>query len=312
MRIWSVTNGLAGMRAQAAGVSRALGEILGADVLEKTVRSGGRIEQAEGDLPPDIAVACGSSAALPTLRLKRRFGTFTVFTQRPFFGQSFFDAVLRPRHDGPGGKNTLAITGSVGPVSGAVLQARREKALARFAGAQSPRIGVLLGGANRAFSFAPEDCARVRDAVVQMRAESGGTILATASRRTGADNIHVLGDGFLWEDGGDNPYLDILAAADILAVTADSVNMLSEACSSGRPVVIFPPVLRPGWRSGRAAVKFRNFHAELESRGLARMLPVAGGNLRGWEAWRETWKSPGLDETARAAEWLAGKIRARQ
>ena len=308
MRIWSVTPGLAGMRAQAAGVSRALGEILGAEVLEKTVRANGRIENADEDSPPDIAVGCGSSAVLPTLRLKRWFGIFAVFAQRPFLGESFFDAVLRPRHDGLGGKNTLAITGSVGPVSGAVLQARREKALARFAKAQSPRIGVLLGGANRAFSFSQEDCARVRDAVLQMQKESGGTILATASRRTGAENIRILGDGFLWEDGGENPYLDILATADILAVTGDSVNMLSEACSSGRPVVIFPPVLQPGWRSQQAAVKFRNFHAELESRGLARMLPAAGGSLRGWE----TWESPGLDETARAAEWLAGKIRARQ
>ena len=314
MQIWSITNDFAGMRAQALGLARALGEILGAEVVEKITP----IQNARTEAPPDVVVGCGSSAVFPTLGLKRKFGAFAVFVQRPFFGERFFDAVLRPRHDGPGGRNALAITGSVGPVSAASLRARRKSALARFDGAAAPRIGVLLGGANRAFAFSPPDCARIRDWALQMREETGGTSLATASRRTGAENIRVLGDDFLWKDGKngrvggsgweENPYLDILAAADILAVTGDSVNMLSESCASGCPVVIFPPVLRSGWRAGRVAAKFMHFHAELESRGLARMWPAEGGSLRGWEQW----KSSGLDETARAAEWLAEKIRARR
>ena len=289
------------MRAQAAGLARALAGILQAEVLEKTV------PLSAVDSPPEVAVACGGSAVWPALNLKRKFGSFAVFTQRPFFGESFFDAVLRPGHDGPGGKNSLAITGSVGPVSAEVLAARRASALARFGHPPPPRIGVLIGGANHAFSFSPEDCGRIRDSLFRARDElggGGGTILATASRRTGAENLAALRAGnFLQEDGGGNPYLDILAASDLLAVTGDSVNMLSEACSAGVPVLIFPPAARPGWRGRRAGLKFHKFHSELESRGLARLWD---GNLRGWAQW----KSPGLDETARAAKWLAEKIRA--
>ena len=297
------------MRAQALGLSRALGEVLSAEVLEKTVPLSQGWEERDGR--PDVVVGCGSAAVFPALNLKRRFGAFAVFAQRPFFGGWMFDAILRPRHDGTGGKNTLSITGAVGPVSGDVLEARRAAAVARF-GEGRPRIGVLLGGGNRAFEFSAAECLRVRGRVLRLREATGGMILATASRRTGAENVRALGDDFLWEDGLGNPYMDILAAADILLVTGDSVNMLSEACSASRPVLIFPPVVRGGFRARLAAEKFLAFHSDLESRGLARVWRgnerAAGGN--GGVDW-EDWESPGLDETARAAEWLAKKIRAR-
>ena len=292
------------MRAQALGLSRALGGILQAEVLEKTVPLPQGWEERDGR--PDVVVACGSAAIFPALNLKRRFGTFAVFTQRPAWGGFLFDAVLRPRHDGPGGKNTLSIVGAVGPVSGDALKARRAGAVARFGDGGRPRIGVLLGGGNRAFAFSAGECLRIRERVLRLREATGGTILATASRRTGAENVRALGEGFLWEDGLGNPYMDILAAADVLLVTGDSVNMLSEACSAGRPVLIFPPVARGGVRGRLAAGKFLAFHADLEARGLARVW--RGGE--GWEGW-ERWEAPGLDETARAAEWLAEKIRAR-
>ena len=118
------------MRAQAGGLSRALGEVLQAEVSEATTplaRGWG-----EGGGRPDVVVGCGSAAVWPALNLKRRFGAFAVFAQRPAWGGFLFDAVLRPRHDGPGGGNALSIVGAVGPVSGDALKARRAGAVARF------------------------------------------------------------------------------------------------------------------------------------------------------------------------------------
>jgi mitochondrial fission protein ELM1 len=40
-------------------------------------------------------------------------------------------------------------------------------------------------------------------------------------------------------EDGDNPYAGILAWADRIVVTPDSVNMISEACASGKPVHAF-------------------------------------------------------------------------
>ena len=217
-----------------------------------------------------------------------------------------FDAVLRPRHDGPGGGNALSIVGAVGPVSGDALKTRRGGGGCAFWGRGAAVDWGFVGrGESGVCVFGGGMFADSGSGVLRLREATGGTILATASRRTGAENVRALGEGFLWEDGLGNPYMDILAAADVLLVTGDSVNMLSEACSAGRPVLIFPPVARGGVRGWLAAGKFLAFHADLEERGLARVWREGEG-LEGLE----DWEAPGLDETARAAEWLAEKIRA--
>ena len=47
------------------------------------------------------------------------------------------------------------------------------------------------------------------------------------------------GTGFFWDGSGANPYFGILGSADVLLVTADSVNMITEACASGHPVYVY-------------------------------------------------------------------------
>ena len=334
MRIWSLTNGAPGMRAQASGLARALAEQLKTPgeplpvFSEKTIILGGlrknlREWESSPDSPPDVVIGCGRTAIMPVLALKWRTGAYAVFTQRPFWGGAFFDAILRPAHDGPGGRNTLSITGALSGITAEELASRRASALSRFGNPPSPRIGFLAGGSNRAFHWTPSAFQKIGEELLSARAKSGGTILATTSPRTGPENIRALesldGGTFLQNNpaggnignaGGDigdnignddNPYLDILAASDIFVVTGDSVNMLSEACATAKPVMIVRPPARPGWRATRSAKKFASFHAELTSRNLARM----------WSGKLESCPSPALNETSRAAAWLANKIRER-
>ena len=68
--------------------------------------------------------------------------------------------------------------------------------------------------------------------------------------------------GYFWNGTGDNPYFGILGSADVILVTSDSVNMVTEACASGRPVYIYE--LSGGSR------KFTRFHEALYLRGYAR------------------------------------------
>ena len=58
---------------------------------------------------------------------------------------------------------------------------------------------------------------------------------------------------------GENPYFGFLAHADAIVVTADSVSMTSEACSTGKPVYVAA-------LSGGSA-KFREFHRTLAQAG---------------------------------------------
>ncbi|MEO6146500.1 MAG: ELM1/GtrOC1 family putative glycosyltransferase, partial [Sulfuriferula sp.] len=90
----------------------------------------------------------------------------------------------------------------------------------------------------------------------------------------------------IWDGMGDNPYMGYLALADYLVVTADSVNMASEACFTGKPVFI------EGLTG--AHNKFEQFHCELQSRGYTRPFT---GELTDWHY-------PPLDETRRVASLL--------
>jgi hypothetical protein len=63
-------------------------------------------------------------------------------------------------------------------------------------------------------------------------------------------------------DDSDNPYPGLLAWADRIVCTADSVNMLSEACATHVPVFVLG--------QDRVRGKLQRFHAALRERGRVR------------------------------------------
>src|SRR5690606_30744735 len=80
-------------------------------------------------------------------------------------------------------------------------------------------------------------------------ARDGGSFLATCSRRTPEALAQRLRDAFrrwpgvFWANGldGINPYAGLLGWADRIIVTADSSNLLAEACAVGVPVYVHAP-----------------------------------------------------------------------
>jgi hypothetical protein len=158
-----------------------------------------------------------------------------------------------------------------------------------------PLVGVLIGGSNRVYRLTPAIMARL-GAQLAALAGNGYGIAITPSRRTGETALRALREGlhgtahFLWDGGGENPYLGLLAHADALLVTADSVNMVSEAAATGKPVYIVD--LEGG------SAKFQRFHALFRRKGIAR--PFAGAI--------EQWSYTPPDDTARAAAEIRRRL----
>jgi mitochondrial fission protein ELM1 len=127
--------------------------------------------------------------------------------------------------------------------------------------------------------------------VGKLAAALGGSVLATTSRRTGAEATEALGAGlgrslhllYRWGEPGANPYLGYLATADAIVVTSDSIAMISEACATAAPVFVALPEL--------AGIRHRRLIAALVKAGQVRPL---GRDLTGW-------KREPLDEAARVA-----------
>ena len=98
----------------------------------------------------------------------------------------------------------------------------------------------------------------------------------------------------IWDGTSENPYFGYLALADTIIVTSDSVSMVSEACSTGKPVY----VLDLEGRSGRIEA----FHRTLREAGMTRPFD---GKL-------ESWTYPIADDTAAAAQAVHRKMQARR
>ncbi len=120
--------------------------------------------------------------------------------------------------------------------------------------------------------------------------------MVTPSRRTPAGLTRVVADAiadlpddrrFVWTGEGRNPFLHMIANADAIVVTADSVNMVGEAAATGAPVHLFTPTGRP-----------RKTKIFLDGM-------IAAGAVRPWGGRIEQWSYAPIDATGEIAGELA-------
>ncbi|MEZ5461435.1 mitochondrial fission ELM1 family protein [Dokdonella sp.] len=218
---------------------------------------------------PDIAIGCGRKAALLT-RCLRRWSAgrcFTVQILDPRTDPRHFDLVVTPKHDRLVGKNVIETLGALNPVDDEWLSRGRESF--RHLGAfPSPRIGVLIGASTGAVRLDDDYFRSLVSMLGEQHARHGGSFLVSTSRRTPplmASRLRTefsRWPGLFWggPQDGENPYAGILAWSDRIVVTPDSVNMISEACATGKPVCAFG--------SERVTGKLRMFQSQLGSAGF--------------------------------------------
>lgn len=246
--------------------------------------------------PPALVVGCGRQAALAT-RVLKRLGSRAVQILDPRMDAAHWDALIVPRHDRRHGDNVLSLRGSLNPITPDWLAAARaaNPELSRHA---TPRIAVLLGGRTTAVPFDRAAFTRMADRLDAARAERGGSLLVLGSRRS-EPSVAALArqrwantPGLRWFDAsdGDNPYAGVMAWADTFVLTPDSVNMVSEACTTTAPVF----VAEPGLATGR----IRHFLDEL----------IANGRIRAQDASLTPFPATALAETHRIASELAGRL----
>jgi uncharacterized protein len=225
---------------------------------------------------PDIVIATGRPSILPALYVKGQSGgrAFLVQIQDPVSLRYRFDRIVVPAHDKVRGENVIPMDGSLHIISRERLAAERARWEARFAHLPSPRVAVLLGGPNARFGMGAAQIAELAGQLKALAAQGWG-LLVTGSRRTGAAKMEALRTAleglpaYVSDGTGDNPYIGMLAHADAVIVTCDSVNMVTEACSTGKPVhVAFLPA--PGNRGATTRDKFFRFHDSFQKAGRTR------------------------------------------
>jgi hypothetical protein len=245
--------------------------------------------------PSPLVIGCGRQAALAT-RLLRERGARAVQILDPRIATHHWDLVITPEHDGLSGSNVITLLGSLHPVDDLWLAAARQE-FASFAELPQPRTVLLLGGPSAHADFDERLFEGFLGWLESRLAQDGGSLLATASRRTPASAVARLRErlarfpGVIWGDerDGPNPYSGLLGWADRIVCTADSVNMLSEAAATNVPV----------FAAGvdRLSGRPRRFVDSL----------IASGRVRACPADLTPFTVTALRETAR----VAGEVRAR-
>lgn len=197
---------------------------------------------------PDIAIASGRRTVAYLRKIKQlsQGRTFTVFLKDPRNGTGAADFIWVPAHDQLRGDNVLATVTSPHRMSPDALAQAAQAPPHNLGAHRGRKVALLVGGNSRHYTFAPADNAALTGHLDQLVA-SGAVLLATPSRRTppalqsAVQAIVERSGGFFWSGVGQNPLLAMLALADAIVVTADSVNMVGEAVATGKPVYVFAP-----------------------------------------------------------------------
>lgn len=266
---------------------------------------------------PLLVVASGRDTVSVAAAVKKLApeATFVVQIQHPRWGLDQFDMIVTPLHDyhalspaarqevpklllpwitpqHPPDKHVVLTVGALHHADASTLRAAATSWQSELASLAKPLLIVNIGGPTRHCRYG-EDLALELLSALKLVLTTCGSCRMTFSRRTPTQIVNLitreLGDHpkvFIWDGRGPNPHLGHLAWGDAFVVTADSVSMLSEACSTGKPVYVIG--------GERCRWKFTDFQTTLRQRGLIRA-------LTGAEDMRDSWSYPPLNDTFEAA-----------
>lgn len=198
---------------------------------------------------PALVIASGRKSIAAARYIKKQSPqTKLVQIQDPRAAHNLFDLIAVPHHDPARGPNILVTHAAPNMITPEKLAAAHAQFAPLLAPLPAPRVAVLIGGNSKAHKLTP---ARMHTLCAQLKTlqSHGYSLMITASRRTGPAQQKILRaalpDALIWDgskkaNGGDNPYHGFLAWADYILVTADSVSMIAEAATTGKPVYIIP------------------------------------------------------------------------
>lgn len=301
------TAGLAGLQSQAIGLAEAAGFQADSRIVQiqrpwsviapRLWPSVRRAVAPEVLAPPfgHVLIGCGGAAAriLAELRHTERPA---VIIQNPRLDPARFDLVIAGPHDRMAGRNVFVARTALHGVTGARLDWAARHFGPRFAGLPRPLVAVLVGGSNGRYRLDRAVAQSLASELAAMMRRDKVGLVVTPSRRTSMEVQAVLAEtlaplgAMIWDMDGENPYFGMLALADAIIVTADSVSMVSEAVATAAPVLL---ARLPG-RSSRIGL----FMDEM----------IKLGRVREFTGRLVTWDTSPLNDTPAAASAVRQRL----
>jgi mitochondrial fission protein ELM1 len=226
---------------------------------------------------PDLVIAADLLCGCTGLWIRRQseFRTKVVKLGDPTGPGRLFDLLIAPPQFGaPPWPNVLNVPAPFPTVGAEVMDAAGRKWLPRVEHLPRPWLAILVGGPIWEYPLNPAGARHMAEEVACRLREQGGSVLVSTSPRTPDEVADALMTAlpepryfYRWRpDDADNPYLAFLALADAFVVGGDSASMLTEACTTGKPVFIHR--LRP--RRVKPVTRLKRWAAESLDRHMRR------------------------------------------
>lgn len=256
---------------------------------------------------PKLIISAGRKSSTAALYLKKKSQGKSKVIQimNPNFNLEKFDLVILPKHDKIDEKkfpNAVTTIGALTMVDEERILEEKEKFSSWFESGKKNKITLMLGGPSKKTKFTKDSAIHLAKICSNITNNMNAKLFILNSRRTGDEltatfQSHLKCDFklFDWKKlDGENPYLASLAISDYFIVTGDSVSMISECCSTGKPIYIFD-------EAEISTEKHRRFHKNLFAENYARNLDDNISNL-------ENFSTKKLQETKKMASLISLKF----
>ena len=230
---------------------------------------------------PSIMVTCGRRMAGISIALKTRANRagaemITIHLQDPRLDPTLFDMLIVPRHDRVRGENVIVTKAALNRMNKSYIAARANTLPQQWQATASPRVAVIIGGNNRRYKISHSMATHMAQQLAEFATTNNANLFLVPSRRCPDTVLRHLQTALppdhciIATNDQPNPYPGILAIADAVIVTSDSVNMASEAAGTGKPVLI------AHWRTetGRIAKFHQIMQANNHTATLTQLLPA--------------------------------------
>lgn len=276
-KIWVITNGAIGNLVQARGLAENMSgekQYFTCKIADWqrlfTMRFISHRKDLLNQLPtsylPDLVIGCGRHSIPYMLALKREYSENlkTIYVLDPRISADNFDVVVAKTMDRVQGRNVIYSQGSLHPLGRNYLTSQAEKLRNRIRLPSPPYLFIAIGGSSRTcrYWFSSHRCRKLLIKLDKIIDAYPGSVLITASRRTGGENQAMLNRHFSVKEkvyfdaeADSSTYHGMLGLATHCLISSDSINMMTEACITGVAVHYYN---LPGFIHSRKQKRFIN------------------------------------------------------
>ncbi len=228
---------------------------------------------------PRFIISSGRRTAPIALWLKKYFILSKIIQiMQPEINYNKFDFIILPKHDKIKNfkfKNLITTIGALNRINDKIIDEEQKKFTSFFDKINKKIVVLLIGGNSKDNSYDPNSIANLCQQVSTIINNNNYFLVALNSPRTTFEIDQIIINNLNCEHvfleykniKNNNPYIASLGYGNLFIATGDSVSMISECCSTGKPVFIFD-------NNKISSPKHRAFHQQLFQNNYAKNFTI--------------------------------------